>query len=307
MRTIKAVRAATPLGLRIGAPVVVLVVLLAVWQFVAASGAVPTALLPGPGRVLARLVADLRAGALLHRTLVTIWEAVLGCALATVVALPIGYLIAHLRSADAALSPYLAASQAIPAVALAPLLVIWVGYGLTPIVLLCALLVFFPLVLSTVLGLRTIDDEITEAAELDGASGPAMIVHIEAPMARAAILTGIRNGFTLSITGAVVGEFVMGGKGLGMIVSVESATADTTGLFATLIVLCALAVAIHAALTLVERLTDPYRASDGADPDAEPEPVLGRPLPSAAVVDGPHAAPDRPGPGPRILDEELIA
>ena len=307
MRTIKAVRAAMPLGLRIGAPVVVLVVLLAAWQFVASSGAVPTALLPGPGRVLARLVADLRTGALLHRTLATIWEAVLGCALATVVALPIGYLIAHLRSADAAFSPYLAASQAIPAVALAPLLVIWVGYGLTPIVLLCTLLVLFPLVLSTVLGLRTIDDEITEAAELDGASGPAMIVHIEAPMARAAILTGIRNGFTLSITGAVVGEFVMGGKGLGMIVSVESATADTTGLFATLIMLCALAVAIHAALTLVERLTDPYRASDGAGPGAEPEPVLGRPLPSAAAVDGPHAAPDRPGPGARIPDEELIA
>ena len=148
MRTIKAVRAAMPLGLRIGAPVVVLVVLLAAWQFVASSGTVPTALLPGPGRVLARLVADLRTGALLHRTLATIWEAVLGCALA------------------------------IPAVALAPLLVIWVGYGLTPIVLLCTLLVLFPLVLSTVLGLRTIDDEITEAAEFDGASVPAMIVHI---------------------------------------------------------------------------------------------------------------------------------
>lgn len=301
MRTIKANRAPAPLVVRIGAPVLVFCVLLVVWQLVVSSGAVPSALLPAPGQVLARLVSDLRAGFLVQRTLVTIWEAILGCALAMVVALPIGYLIAHARPAEAAFSPYLAASQAIPAVAIAPLLVIWVGYGLLPIVLLCALLVFFPLVLSTTLGIRTVDDEITEAAELDGASGWSMIAHIEMPMARSAILTGIRNGFTLSITGAVVGEFVMGGKGLGMIVSVESATADTTGLFATLIVLCALAVVIYMALVLAEHLTDPCRtrAGERAEPGADDAESL--PATTALI---PPAVPELDA---RTADKELIA
>ncbi|RLP06453.1 ABC transporter permease [Propionibacterium australiense] len=300
MRTIRANRVPAPLVVRVGAPVAVFSVLLLTWQFVVVSGTVPPTLLPSPGQVLARLVSDLRAGVLVHRTLVTIWEAILGCALASVVALPIGYLIAHVRSAEAAFSPYLAASQAIPAVALAPLLVIWVGYGLLPIVLLCALLVFFPLVLSTTLGIRTIDDEITEAAELDGASGWSMIAHVEAPMARSAILTGIRNGFTLSITGAVVGEFVMGGKGLGMIVSVESATADTTGLFATIIVLCVLAVVIYMTMLLVENLTDPCRAAGdrvGSEPENDAEP-----FPHPRTL-SPHIVPS----DPRTADKELIA
>jgi len=257
MTSSRSIQRHTPLGLRLAAPVVLLVVLLALWQLVVSSGSVPASLLPAPGKVWHRLVLDLGRGPLLGATLTTIWEAVLGCLVATCVALPIGYLIARVRVAEAALSPFLAASQAIPAVALAPLLVIWVGYGLTPIVLLCALLVFFPLLLATVLGLRSIDTDIVEAAELDGASGWRMVRYIEAPLSRAALLTGIRNGFTLSVTGAVVGEFVMGGTGLGQIVSVESQSADTTGLFATLIMLCALATAIYLGLLGLERLTDP--------------------------------------------------
>lgn len=306
MRTMRASRTPAPLAVRIGAPVAVGCLILLLWHLVVASGSVPAAILPGPGRVLSRLTADLTGGSLLARTLVTIQEAVLGCVLAAVVALPIGYLIAHVRSAEAALSPYLAASQAVPAIALAPLLVVWVGYGLVPIVLLCALLVFFPLVLSTVLGVRTIDAEITEAAELDGASGASMILHIEAPMAHAAILTGIRNGFTLSITGAIVGEFVMGGQGLGMTLSSESKAADTTGLFATILVLCVLAVALYGTLSLVERLTDPHRdRGDGraATPGSEDEPLATpeeRPSTTTSTrspePDGDHAA-----------DKELIA
>lgn len=234
-------------------------VVLAIWQLLATSGRIPAALLPTPHSVGVRLVQDLAQRTLLGPTAVTVGEAVLGCMVATVVALPLGYLIAGSHLAQAALFPYLAASQAIPAVALAPLLVIWVGYGLIPIALLCSLIVFFPLVLSTVLGIRGIDPDVVEAAQLDGASGWSMVWAIEAPLARPVLLTGIRNGFTLSITGAVVGEFVMGGKGLGMVVSVETTSADTTGLFATLIVLCVLAVAVHQALVLVEHLTDPYR------------------------------------------------
>ena len=245
------VRVLAPLMLGLGA--------LAVWHLITMSGAVPPTLLPAPGAVLARFGADVASGALLGYAGVTILEAVFGCVLAAAVALPMGYLIARARVAEAAVSPYLAASQAIPAVAIAPLLVIWVGYGLLPVVLLCALLVFFPVVLSTVLGLRTIDAEIMEAAQLDGAHGAHMLRHIEWPLALPAVLTGLRNGFTLSVTGAVVGELVMGGHGLGMVLSVQSASVDTTGLFATLLTLCLIAVAIYMFLIGIERLTNPFR------------------------------------------------
>lgn len=298
------------MSVRVLAPVILGTIVVVLWHLAAASGAVPPTLLPAPGDVVARFAADVASGSLLGYAGVTILEALFGCLLAAAIALPMGYLIARARVAEAAVSPYLAASQAIPAVAIAPLLVIWVGYGLLPVVLLCALLVFFPVVLSTVLGLRTIDPEILEAAQLDGAHGPAMLRHIEWPLALPAILTGLRNGFTLSVTGAVVGELVMGGHGLGMVLSVQSASVDTTGLFATLLALCLIAVAIYMLLLGVELLSNPLRpvrrrrAPHAPEADApsssvpSSSPVPARPTPART---SPHRAPSRRVGDPRAF------
>lgn len=249
--------AQSPVWLRVGAPIALGLIVLLIWQVTTQAGLVPANLLPSPGAVVARLGEELTSGHILVYTGRTLIEAAAGSALAAVVGVPLGYLIARRRVADAALSPFIAASQAIPAIAVAPLLVIWIGYGLTPITLLCAWMVFFPVVLSTVLGLRTIDRDLIEAAALDGASGLAMITQIEAPLARRGVLTGLRTGFTLSITGAVVGEFVLGGDGLGMLLTVQSNSADTVGLFATLVVLACLAVTIYLSMIAIEKLTDP--------------------------------------------------
>ena len=229
-------------------------VVLAVWETVSRAGLVSPFFLPAPTAVAVRLWAELTAGGLLSYTWVTWVEALLGSVLGAAIAFPLGYLIARNRWVAAGVQPYVAASQALPAVALAPLLVIWVGYGLLPIVLLCTLLVFFPILLATILGMRTLDPEVVDAARLDGAHAWTMLVHIEIPMALPSLLTGLRNGFTLSVTGAVVGEFVMGGRGLGMVLSVQSNSADTVGLFATLTVLAVLAVGMYSLLRLVERL-----------------------------------------------------
>lgn len=245
--------------LRIVAPLVLGVLGITAWFVAAATTGLPETLLPAPMTVARRFADDIGNGLLLPRTLTTAWEAVLGCLLAASVAIPIGYLVARSRTADLALSPYLAASQAVPAVALAPLLVIWVGYGLLPIVLLCALIVFFPVVLATSLGIRTLDRDVLEAAMLDGATGWQRARHIELPLALPAVLTGLRNGFTLSITGAVVGELVMGGEGLGMILASQANSVDTTGVFSTLIMLCLLAVAVYLLMVTTERALDPLR------------------------------------------------
>jgi NitT/TauT family transport system permease protein len=241
-------RAARPLT----APLALGAVLVLLWALLAV--ALGPMLVPSPGELVTRLGAELAEGDLLEAALSTFGVSLLGCLIGLLVALPLGYLIAHSPTASAALSPYLAASQAIPAVALAPLLVLWFGYGSLPKALLCALLVFFPILLNTVLGLTTLDRDVVDAARVDGAGSGRLLVSIEGPMALPSVITGVRNGFVLSVTGAVVGEFVMGGDGLGELLSIFRDRVDTAGMVATLVVLAALAVAINLAVRGLERM-----------------------------------------------------
>ncbi|WP_418606835.1 ABC transporter permease [Georgenia sp. SUBG003] len=246
-----------PARRRLVPPLLLGVVVLGVWEAVSRSGAVPAFFLPPPSAVAVRLAEDLTTGGLPSYVAPTLVEAALGCLLGAAVALPLGYLVFRSPRAAAAVEPYVAASQAVPAVALAPLLMLWLGYGLLPIVVLCALTVFFPIVLATVLGLRTIDHDVADAARLDGAGEWHLLRHIELPLALPALLTGLRNGFTLSVTGAVVGEFVMGGQGLGMLVAARGDSADTVGIFAALVVLCVLAMSVYGLLGALERRLEP--------------------------------------------------
>ena len=241
---------------RVVAPLLLGGVVLLLWEAVSRSGVVPPFFLPAPSAIAVRLAEDLTTGGLLGYVGPTLIEAALGCLVGAVVALPLGYVVFRSARAAAALEPYIAASQAVPAVALAPLLMLWLGYGLVPIVVLCALTVFFPILLATVLGLRTLDPDVVAAARLDGAGGWRLLRHIELPLALPALLTGLRNGFTLSVTGAVVGEFVMGGQGLGMLVAARGDSADTVGIFAALVVLCALAMSVYGLLSALERRLD---------------------------------------------------
>ena len=233
------------------APLVTGALVLLGWQVLAT--ALQSRALPPPSALLPRLAVEWREGDLAGHAVVTMSEALLGCAIGLVVAVPLGYLIARSATISAALGPYVAATQAIPAVALAPLLVLWIGYGLVPIALLCALLVFFPILINTVLGLTTLDQDVVDAGRVDGAGRARLLWHIEAPLALPSVLAGIRNGFVLSVTGAVVGEFVMGGQGLGLLLSVYGDRQDTTGLFAILIALSVLAMAFFLAIRGLER------------------------------------------------------
>lgn len=237
----------------VAAPVLTGVVALALLELITRSGAVPDRFLPAPSAVLVRIGRELAEGNLVGHAASTLLESLAGCLIGFVVALPLGYLVSHFRAFSAAVSPYLVASQAIPAVAVAPLLVLWFGYGLFPVALLCALLVFFPIYMNTAYGFRALPEQIIGAARVDGASRAQLLVHIEGPLALPAILTGVRNGFVLSVTGAVVGEFVMGGEGLGVLLSVYRDRSDVTGLFAVLAALAGLAVSIFLLVRLLER------------------------------------------------------
>ncbi|GAC1382583.1 MAG: ABC transporter permease [Ktedonobacteraceae bacterium] len=240
-------------------PLVVAVLLFIGWYMSTAYGYISSLILPTPGDVFASLVDGLSSGLFLNSALVTIQESILGFLLALVVALPLGYGLAKSRWIAAAVQPYLAAGQAIPAIVIAPLLVLWMGNGLVPIMIVCMLVVLFPMVITTVLGVQTIDKTLTDAARVEGATGWSLLIFIEFPLALPAVLAGIRTGLTLSITGALVGEFVIGGggnQGLGALVQITAEQFNTPLLFATLFMLATLAVLYYGVTWLLARLAE---------------------------------------------------
>lgn len=232
------------------APALLGLLLVGAWWL--ASRRAPAFLLPAPAAVLGRLGDLLVGGEVWPYLRATLVEALAGSLAGAAVALPLAMLLHRSRWAAAAVEPFLGATQAIPAIALAPLLVLWVGYGLGAIVVLCVLMVFFPILVASVVGLRHVDPDVVEAARLDGAGSLALLRHIELPLALPSVLAGVRNGCTLSITGAVVGEMVMGGQGMGSILTLQRDSVDTAGMFASLAVLCAVAAALYSLIRLVE-------------------------------------------------------
>ena len=239
---------------RIAAPLALAAALLIAWELYVRLGGISETFLPAPSTLAQRLWLECTRGPMLRHTGVTLTEALYGTGIAVIIALPLGYLIGRVRWIRHTLTPYIAASQAIPAVALAPLLALWIGYGLTPIAILCAIVAFFPMLVTTVLGIRAIPTDVLEAARLDGANWAQTLRWVEGPLMLPSVLAGVRAGIALSVTGAVVGEFTMGGKGLGMLLTLFRDANDTAGLFATLITLVALALGLFTAIYLLEHL-----------------------------------------------------
>lgn len=228
-------------------------VLFLIWWAVTAAGLIDPFLLPGPGEVVARMIDQVRLGIAPRYLAPTLLAAVLGAAIAILVAIPLSVVIAHSRLLAAIIEPFVAISQTVPLVAIAPLLVLWIGYGTIPIAVLCAIVAFFPMVTTTVVGLRSLDMRVVENAMLDGASGWQRLGHIEFPMAAPAILAGVRGGVVLAMTGAVVGEFVMGGSGLGTLLTLSRDAADTAGVFAVVAWISLAAMSLYGLITLLER------------------------------------------------------
>lgn len=227
--------------------------LLLAWWLVTAGGLIDPYLLPGPGQVLGRMWDQLSSGLALRYLTPTLTAALLGAAIAVAVAQPTGFLIAHSRLLAAVLEPFVALSQTVPLVAVAPLLVLWIGYGTAPIAILCAIIAFFPMVTTTVVGLRSLDMRVVENSMLDGASAWQRICHIELPMTAPTILAGVRGGVVLSMTGAVVGELVMGGTGMATLLTLSRDAADVAAVFAVVVWISVSALIFYGLVSLLER------------------------------------------------------
>jgi len=212
----------------------------------------PPYILPGPRMVLQRFARALEDGSLLRHAWVTLQEVGFGLLLGSSLATALGYLLAKSRVAEALLAPYLVASQAIPIVAIAPLLVIWFGPGMFSKVLICALIVFFPVLVNTIVGLRTVPENLRDLMRSLQATRLQILVHLEVPATLPVFLGGLRIGATLAVIGAVVGEFVGSDRGLGFLISVGRGQFDTALVFVAVFTLVAMALGLYGAVVLIE-------------------------------------------------------
>ncbi|MDB5078882.1 MAG: hypothetical protein JWP00_806 [Chloroflexi bacterium] len=228
-------------------------VLLAIWQLLTLAKVYPPYILPSPEAVALRFSEVLASGAIWRHAGTTLLEALLGFGLAFLIAGLLCYPVARSKLVATLLNPLLAATQAIPLIALAPLLVVWFGFGLLPKIITCALIVFFPLLLNAVAGLHNIEKSLLEAAAIFGASRWQTFRLVELPLALPTLLTGIKIGLTISITGAVVGEFITADAGLGYLLNLGRGQFDTALVFVALITLASIAMLAYGLVTLLEK------------------------------------------------------
>lgn len=240
-------------------PWVVAIGALVAWELAVHVFGLPAYLLPPPSSVIRRIFVD-------HHLFVThAWatlvEVLTGFGLAVVVSIPLAAVLARYRPLESALYPLLVASQTIPKVAIAPLLVVWFGFGLLPKVLIVFLIAFFPIVVDSMVGFRSVPREVSWLARSMGASQWDTFRRISVPAALPHIFAGLKVASTLAVVGAVVGEFVAADRGLGYQLIVANGVMDVQLSFALLLLLSVLGVVLYGAIDLLERAMLPWHVS----------------------------------------------
>ena len=224
------------------------------WKVVVVLSNLPPFILPPPETVAARLVEAVVEGTIAPHFGATVVEVILGFGVGAALALVIGYALARSALVERLLSPYLVAAQAIPILALAPLLALWFGPGLVGKIVICALIVFFPVAVATMIGFRTVDAGLLELARSLRATRRQVLTTLEIPAALPNILGGMRVGVTLAVVGAIVGEWAGAERGLGVLVNLARGSLfDIPLMFATLVTIAALGITLYVLVVLVER------------------------------------------------------
>jgi len=224
-----------------------------VWEALVAIFRFPQFILPTPEAVVERFGEAIADGSLLPNLGATVMEVLLGLLAGSLLATLLGYLLSKSHLLENLLSPFLVASQAIPTVAIAPLLVIWFGPGMFSKVLICVLTVFFPVLVNTMVGIRAVPENLRDMMRSLKATPLQMLLYLEVPSALPVLLGGLRIGATLSVIGAVVGEFVGSDRGLGFLINVARGQYDTALVFVALFTLMALALVMYGVVVLLEK------------------------------------------------------
>lgn len=238
-------------------PPLTFIAMVALWSVAVAVFRIPAYLLPGPGSVFARVVAD--APMLWSHSLTTLTEILLGFGLTLVTAIPLGLVIALSRLARQVVYPPLMLMQLVPKIAVAPLFLVWLGFGLDSKVLLTILMTFFPLLLASISGFQILDDRLLYLTRSMGATRWQTFRYLRFPAALPVIFSGIKSSATIAATAAIVAEFVGANRGLGYVLLRGTSTMDLELTFAVLVVLTLIGIAINYAVELSEWLMTPWQ------------------------------------------------
>ncbi|MFV0251841.1 MAG: ABC transporter permease [Beutenbergiaceae bacterium] len=238
--------------------------LLLVWQLAVVLFDIPAYVLPRPWDVLVALV-DQWDDQLAAETMVTFQESVGGFLLAIVVSVPLAILITYSDLLSRLVMPALVIAQVIPKIALAPLFVIWLGFGILPKILMSFLVAFFAIVVSTVVGLKNIEPNMLHLSRSMGASTLQTFLKVRLPNSLPTFFGGLKVGVTLAVIGAIVGEFVGAGSGLGHLTIIAMASLNLPLTFAAILMMGVIGVLMYAAVEILERLAVPWKKSGELD------------------------------------------
>ena len=229
-------------------------VFLLAWKGIVVVTGLRPFILPPPETVAIRFVTAITDGTIEPHLATTLVEVALGFLVGAGLALIVGYALARSAGVERLLSPYLVAAQATPILALAPLFALWFGSGLLGKVVICALIVFFPVAVATMVGIRSVDARLLELGRSLRATRRQILTTLEIPAALPNILGGMRVGVTLAVVGAIVGEWAGADRGLGVLINLARGSLfDTPLMFATLLMIAIVGIVLYLVVVAVER------------------------------------------------------
>ncbi len=228
--------------------------LLIMWEMIVKVKKISPLILPKPTKIAENLFTLLQSGYFTPHIFTTLVEIISGFFVGSLIGIGLGLLVAQSNTLRLVLKPYIIATQAMPKVALAPLLILWFGYGYTPKILIVALISFFPLFESMITGLLVVDKDRLALFQLLKASKWQTLWRLQLPTAIPYLLSGMRVAVVLSVVGAVVSEFIGANKGLGALIIVAQGMMDTPLLFSAFILLTVIGILLYASICTIEHL-----------------------------------------------------
>ncbi|MGH9118795.1 MAG: ABC transporter permease [Acidimicrobiales bacterium] len=247
----------------VGWPLGTTLVAIVLWELGVRVFDVPQYVLPAPSQVLITIL-DERVR-LYENGLVTLWAVLAGFALAIAVSVPLALLIVYSKLFERAVYPLLVFAQTVPKISVAPIFIVWFGFGVTPKVLIAFLICFFPIVIDTAIGLRSVQPEMVDLIRSMGGSRLEVFRRVRIPNALPYFFSGLKIAVTLAVVGAVVGEFVGSTKGLGFVLIQASSFLNARLLFAAIVVLTLIGVALFYLVDYLERLLVPWHVTRRGD------------------------------------------
>ncbi|MBI5305837.1 MAG: ABC transporter permease [Chloroflexi bacterium] len=227
---------------------------LLMWEALVAWKDYPAFILPTPRAVLASWIENWRSGLFPRHLGITLFEIGLGFGIALMLASAIGYVLAKSPLVEKIVSPYLVAAQAIPLVAVGPLIIIWIRTGIVQNALIAALITFFPMLVNTIVGIRSVREEYRALMRSYHASAWQVFTKLELPAALPVLFGGLRVGVTLAVIGVIVVELMWSDRGLGYLMNIARGALDTPMLFATIATLSAMALTLYIGVMILERI-----------------------------------------------------